>query len=368
MLEFELTRKELLPSLLLLAGTVEKKQSMPILANVLIRVKQQSLELFATDTEISLQAKIALNKPCQDGDVTVPAKKLIDICRSLKDDDRLVFKEQTGKVMLTAAKSRFSLASLPAKDFPVVTDEIKETELTLPKEALEQLFQRTYFAMAQLDVRYYLNGLLLDIDGPTITAVATDGHRLATCHQQLSADLPSQRLILPRKGVLELSRLLSEIADEQIGLSISKNHCYLISNDYEFSSKLIEGRFPNYKRVIPQHQDKSLIVDKDALKQSISRVSILANEKYRGVEFKVSPCLLTIIATNQEQEEAIDELEVDTEGEAMSFGVNASYLLDVLNHADSGLVKLSFSKPGQGILIVSVDEPNSQYVIMPLKL
>ena len=368
MLEFQLAQSQLLPPLLLLQGAVEKKQAMPILANVLLRIKNNELHLSATDTEVSLTAIIALAGDVQDGETTVPGKKFIDILRTLKDSDVVKLKEEDGRVILRAGRSRFSLTTLPARDFPLQEDEVKTHEFSMQREALALLLQSTYFSMAQLDVRYYLNGVLIELSDTKITAVATDGHRLALSETKTLLPLPVGRFILPRKGVLELLRLIGGLSDETVSVSVSKNHFYLSSAQYLFTSKLIEGKFPNYRRVIPSGHDKELLVNKDILKQAISRVSILANEKFRAIEFRVTPSLLTIVARNQEQEEALDELEVETTGESLSFGVNALYLIDVLNHLSGSLVRLSYSTPQDGILVSSPQEPSGQYVIMPLKL
>lgn len=368
MLEFQLTQSQLLPPLLLLQGAVEKKQTMPILANALLRIKNEELHLSATDTEVSLTAIITLPEGTPDSEVTVPAKKLIDILRTLKESDVVKLKEEDGRVIFRAGRSRFSLTTLPAKDFPLQEDEVKEHEFSMPRESLVGLLQRTYFSMAQLDVRYYLNGVLIELSDGKISAVATDGHRLALSEEAIKEPLPVGRFILPRKGVLELLRLISGLPDETVSVSVSKNHFYLSSSQYLFSSKLIEGKFPNYRRVIPTAHDKALLVDKDSLKQVINRVSILANEKFRAIEFRVTPSLLTIVARNQEQEEAIDELEVETIGDPLAFGVNALYLVDVLNHVAGDLVRLSYSTPQDGLLITAPEDKSSQYVIMPLKL
>lgn len=368
MFKFAIERQTLLSSLLLVSGAVEKKQTLPILGNVLVRVNQTHLHVCATDTEISLSANIPLTDVSETGEITVPAKKLIDICRSLNDLDKLQFTYKDMRVLIKAGRSRFSLTTLPAADFPVLEDACKDIEFEVEKEPLVQLLQATYFSMAQQDVRYYLNGLLCEFLGRQINAVSTDGHRLAIGQLQIDNNLPDHRFILPRKGVLELLRLLNDIQDPNVALSVNNNHFYLQTKQYDFSSKLIEGRFPNYRRVIPVDNDKEVVIERDLLKQAISRVSILANEKYRAIQLAMTAQKLTIIASNQEQEEAVDELEVDTQGSPISIGVNASYLLDVLNNVPPGLVKLSLSEPTNSILITSPNQLIAKYVIMPLKI
>ncbi len=368
MLQFDIKQSALLPALLLLQGSVEKKQAMPILGNVLIVIKNNELSVSATDTEVALTARLSGVSCVDDAEVTVPAKKLIDILRTLRADDLLQFKEDSAHVALRAGRSRFSLTTLPAKDFPLPGEEQNAREFYIETQALAGLLQATYFSMAQSDVRYFLNGVLIELTASKVTAVATDGHRLAMSQVKSQQSLQDGQFILPRKGVLELLRLIGELEDEKVLLSISENHFCLTSKSFLFTSKLIDGKFPSYRRVIPSNHDKALMVDRDLLKQSISRVSVLANEKYRAVEFKVTPCLLTIIARNQAQEEAIDELEVDTVGDSLSFGINASYLLDVLNHVPQGQVRLSYNTANEGLLVTSCVACEYQYVIMPLKI
>lgn len=368
MFAFSIQRDPLLSSLLLISGAVEKKQTLPILGNVLLVVKDNQLTLSATDTELSLSAVIPLSESGTSGEVTVPAKKLIDICRSLNDGTLLTFTQKDDKVMLKAGRSRFSLTTLPAQDFPVLIDESKELEFQVETQPLIQLLQATYFAMAQQDVRYYLNGLLLELLGHQINAVSTDGHRLAVGQLTIDNNLPEHKLILPRKGVLELLKLLSDIEDDNVLISVNQNHFYLQTHTYDFSSKLIEGRFPNYRRVIPEDNDKAVVLDRDEFKRCLVRASILANEKYRAVQLSVSPKTLTIHANNQEQEEAVEELEADTEGDKITIGMNANYLLDVLNNVPAGDIKMALSTPTDSILITSPLLPIARYVIMPLKI
>lgn len=368
MFSFSIERDPLLSSLMLVSGAVEKKQTLPILGNVLISVKEKHIKLSATDTELSLSAVLPLESISATGDVTVPAKKLIDICRSITEGTLLTFTQKDDKVMLKAGRSRFSLTTLPAQDFPVLVDESKELEFEVETQPLIQLLQATYFAMAQQDVRYYLNGLLVELFGQQINAVSTDGHRLAVGQLNIDNNLPEHKFILPRKGVLELLRLLSDIEDQNVLISVNANHFYLQTQAYDFSSKLIEGRFPNYRRVIPEDNDKAVVLDRDEFKRCLARASILANEKYRAVQLSVKPKTITIMANNQEQEEAIEELEADTEGEPIIIGMNANYLLDILNNVPSGDIKMALSTPTDSILITSPLLPIARYVVMPLKI
>jgi DNA polymerase-3 subunit beta len=368
MFTFAIDRDALLASLLLVSGAVEKKQTLPILGNVLIKITNNQLRLCATDTELSVSALLPIETVEQAGEITVPAKKFIDICRSLNEGVLINVAYKEGRVLIKAGRSRFSLTTLPATDFPVLIDESKDVEFQVEKEPLVNLLQATHFCMAQQDVRYYLNGLLLEFFGRQINAVSTDGHRLAIGQLDIDNTLPEYRLILPRKGVLELLRLLNDVDDDTVSVSVNKNHFYLQTKQYDFASKLIEGRFPNYRRVVPVDNDKAIVIERDPLKRSLSRVSILANEKYRAVQLSVSPKTVTIVASNQEQEEAQEELEADTEGDSISIGLNASYLLDVLNNVPPGNVNIAMSEPTNSILVTSPLLPIAKYVIMPLKI
>ncbi len=368
MFKFTIERASLLSSLLLVSGAVEKRQTLPVLSNVLMKVKGDALYLVGTDTEIQLQAVLKPDSIEEEGILTVPARKFIDLCRALRDGDNLAFSYSQGRVAIKSGRSRFVLAVISAEEFPLIDDEVKDLEFSVDKEAFVSLLQSTYFSMAQQDVRYYLNGLLIEFSKHQIISVSTDGHRLAYGELNIDNELPDSKLILPRKAVLELLRILSDVDDESVLISTSSNHFYLETEQYSFVSKLIDGRFPNHRRVMPKNNDKEILIERDVLKQLLSRVSILAHEKYRAVTLSVSPSKLTVLATNQEQEEAVDEVEIDTQGEPISIGVNANYLQDVLNNVPPGLVKLSFSEPNQSILVESVEKEMAAYVIMPLKI
>lgn len=368
-MKFTVTRDVLLKPLQVVSGAVEKRQTLPILANVLVQVDDNKLLLSATDTEIELVAKIDLEEQAEVcGESTLPAKKLIDICRSLPVDVHMNFHFDESRCLVKAAKSKFSLAVLSAEDYPKLEEEAGNTEFSIGKSDFEHLLSATYFSMAQQDVRYYLNGLLLHLSGKLITSVSTDGHRLAWCQLPCSAEFEDTQVILPRKGVHELMRLLAAIEDETIEVIIGKNHIQVYTSCFNFVSKLIVGRFPNYRQVLPRAQDKCVIVDRDILKQSLSRVAILSNEKSRGIRLHIQACQLKVMAINQEQEQAEEELEVSTEGEGLEIGLNVGYLLDVLNNVPSGDVKLSLSNPNASVLIASLLDQTTQYVIMPMKL
>lgn len=368
MFQFSIEREVLLSSLLLIIGAIDKKNTLPVLSNVLIDLNKGCLTLSGTDTEIEFTSRIMLINSTDVGRVTVPAKKFIDICRSLTEGSLINLNVQSDRVMVTSGRSRFVLMSLPADDYPAAPDEKPILEFELETRALIDLLQVSHFSMAQQDVRFYLNGLQIELLNQEMFSVSTDGHRLSVAKIPLDTPLPNSKMILPRKGVLELLRLINEIKDEMVLIQQTESHFCLKTRDYQFVSKLVSGRFPNYKRVLPIDNDKFILLDRDILKKTLSRVSILANEKYRAVTLLITERKLQITANNKEQEEATEELEADTQGEGISIGVNATYILDVLNTVPPGLVKLSFSGPDQSILLESPNLPIASYVIMPLKI
>lgn len=368
MFELGISKAELLPRLLMVAGAVDKRQSLAILSNILIRIDNNILTLTATDLEMEISAHLPCSATLSDKQITVPAKKFIDIIRSLDDETTPTLTFQAGTVSISSGRSHFKLATLPADDFPSCDKEAVEVEFSLPKADLVHLLQSTHFAMSQQDVRFFLNGLLLEFDGFSITSVATDGHRMAICRRTCETKLPHHRLLLPRKGIQELLRLLNSIQDETLTVVAGKSSFRLISADYAFSSKLIESRFPPYNKAIPVGNDKFVLLEKDNLKRALSRIIILANEKSRAVMMNLHNNTLTLVANNQEQEEASETLEATVDGEDLKIGINASYLLDVLNYLPDGLVRLSMSTTDRSLLVESLLDEQYQYIIMPMKL
>lgn len=368
MFKFSIDRETLLSALLLVVGAVERKSTMPILSNVLIEVDEQGLILTGTDTEIELKSSLSIVSCELAGKLTLPAKKLIDIFRSLNDGSIINFSSKDDRVIVSSGRSRFVLMALSADDYPTTSDEPPILEFKIETKSLIDLLQVTHFAMAQQDVRYYLNGLLLDIYGATMCSVCTDGHRLSVAKITLDSSIIDSKMILPRKAILEVLRLIGEVSDEYVLIQQTESHFFLKTDTYQFVSKLVSGKFPNYQKVLHIDNDKHFIVDRDLFKKTLSRVAILANEKYRSVTLSLSDRKLIIDAVNKEQEEAIEELEVDTQGDPISIGVNASYILDVLNSIPPGLVKLSLSEPNRSILIESSSLPIAKYIIMPMKI
>lgn len=360
------TREELLAPLQSVIGVVERRQTMPILANVLLSARESRLSITGTDLEVELVASSTVTVQ-QPGDITVPGRKLLDICRALPEKTSVTLSTDGERVSVRAGRSRFTLSSLPAAEFPVVEEINSQQTLNLAQSEFRRLIDKTYFSMAQQDVRYYLNGMLLETDGKNLRAVATDGHRLALCETGLDAKVTSaQQVIVPRKGVLELQRILG--TEGTIDLAIGTNHVRAQIGDIRFTSKLIDGRFPEYGRVIPSSPPRVVAGDRDVLRAALQRTAILSNEKYRGVRLNVKPDLLTIQAHNPEQEEAEDQVEVGYEGEEIEIGFNVNYLLDALGAIDTEKVEIGLTDANSSCLIRAPGNTDTKYVVMPMRL
>lgn len=367
-MKFVISRDALLKPLNLVAGVVERRQTLPILANVLLVLDGDRLSLTGTDLEVELVGRVEVPGGTESGEVTVPARKLVDICKSLPEGSDIEFLAEEGKVTLRSGRSRFSLSTLPAREFPNVEDSMGTHQFTIKQGQLKRLIDRTGFAMAQQDVRYYLNGMLWELNGKQLRVVATDGHRLALCTlpEKVEANGDTQ-VILPRKGVLELSRLLLD-EDEKIAIVIGSNHIRATTNDFTFTSKLVDGKFPDYQRVLPRAPTKIVLGPRLELRQAFTRTAILSNEKYRGVRLKLTDSNLDILANNPEQEEAEEVVPVEYQGEPLEIGFNVSYLLDVLGVLSGETVKLSLSDPNSSALLEESDAGDSVYVVMPMRL
>ena len=367
-MKFTIARESLLKPLNLVAGVVERRQTLPILANVLMVLNGDRLALTGTDLEVELVGRVQLGKPGDSGEVTVPARKLVDICKSLPEGSEIEFTAQESKVTVKSGRSRFTLATLPAREFPNVEDGLGTHQFTVKQGQLKRLIDRTGFAMAQQDVRYYLNGMLWEIKGKQLRVVATDGHRLALCTLPGKIEVGDDtQVILPRKGVLELARLLLEDAAD-IAIIIGNNHIRATTSDFTFTSKLVDGKFPDYQRVLPRAPDKILLGSRLELRQAFTRAAILSNEKYRGVRLKLTKGSLNIVANNPEQEEAEEAVPVEYQGDSLEVGFNVSYLLDVLGVLSGENVKLSMSDPNSSALLEESDAGDSVYVVMPMRL
>lgn len=366
-MRFSLQREVLLKPLAQVVNVVERRHTLPVLANLLVRVNDGQLALTGTDLEVEMVARTAV-EDAQDGEITIPARKLFDIVRALPDGSRVTISHSSDKVTVQAGRSRFSLATLPANDFPSL-DEVDATEqVSVPEAALKELLERTAFAMAQQDVRYYLNGLLFDLRDDTLRCVATDGHRLALCETSLGQEHAGKRqIIVPRKGVQELQRLL-EGGDRQIELELGKGHIRVKRDDVTFTSKLIDGKFPDYEAVIPIGADREVKIDREALRASLQRASILSNEKYRGVRVEVSANLLKISAHNPEQEEAQEEVEAETHVDSLAIGFNVTYLLEALGALRDEFVVIQLRDANSSALVRGAGSHHARHVVMPLRL
>ena len=367
-MKFTVSRDELLTPLNQVAGVVERRQTLPILANVLLVLEGERLSLTGTDLEVELIGRLNLPAKGDDGEVTVPARKLVDICKSLPEGSDIQFAAEDGKVTVKSGRSRFTLSTLPAREFPSVEDGLGTHQFTLKQGQLRRLIDRTGFAMAQQDVRYYLNGMFWEIKDGQLRVVATDGHRLAMCTlpSKIDADGDTQ-VILPRKGVLELGRLLTD-EDGDISIVIGSNHVRATTDGFTFTSKLVDGKFPDYQRVLPRNADKIVTGSRLELRQAFTRTAILSNEKYRGVRLKLAEDSLDIVANNPEQEQAEEVVPVSYSGDGVEIGFNVSYLLDVLGVLSGEQIKLSLSDPNSSALLEESDAGDSLYVVMPMRL
>jgi DNA polymerase III subunit beta len=359
-------RDKLLTPLQAVIGVVERRQTMPILANVLLAVRDGKLSITATDLEVELVAASEVTVQ-QAGDITVPGRKFLDILRALPSDVSVSLSAEGDKVVIKAGRSRFSLSTLPAGDFPVIEDINAQQKVRVPRKELRRLLDKTHFSMAQQDVRYYLNGMLMEIDGKSLRAVATDGHRLAICETELPAKAgSSQQVIVPRKGVLELQRILDDEGD--VDVAIGTNHVRAQIGDIRFTSKLIDGRFPEYGRVIPPSPPHAVKADRDVLRQALQRTAILSNEKYRGIRITLRSNVITVQAHNPEQEEAEEEIEVTYAGADFEVGFNVNYLLDALSAIDGAEVEVGLTDSNSSCLIRSPGSSAARYVVMPMRL
>ncbi len=362
-----INREVLLHPLQKVIGAVERKQTSPILGNVLLQTTNTGLTISATDMEIELIAQINI-KVESEFSITLPARKLFDICKALPVDSEIKFSINENNVSLESGRSRFTLASLPAKDFPLLDEITPQSELVLPQKELKLLIEKTSFAMAQQDVRYYLNGMLLELFNEGIRLVATDGHRLALSEYTDNMDNTTERqLIIPRKGILELARLL-EGSEENVSLILSQNHLRVKTDEFTFTSKLIDGKYPDYNRVIPLDGNKVMQVEREVLKQALLRISILSNEKYRGVRLNFDEGNLSIQANNPDQEQAEEEISVEYSDTPIEIGFNVTYLLDVLSVLDSENVLIKLKDANSSCIITSTETDCFRFVVMPMRL
>jgi len=366
-MRFTLQREAFLKPLAQVVNVVERRQTLPVLANFLVQVQNSQLSLTGTDLEVEMIARAAV-EDAHDGETTIPARKLFEIVRALPDGSRVTVSQSGDKVSVSAGRSRFTLSTLPANDFPSV-DEVEATErVSVPEATLKELIERTAFAMAQQDVRYYLNGLLFDLREQSLRCVATDGHRLALCEAPLEQAVATKRqIIVPRKGVTELQRLL-EGGDRSLELEVGRSHIRVKRDDVSFTSKLIDGRFPDYEAVIPIGAEKEVRVDREVIRAALQRAAILSNEKYRGVRVEISPGLLRINAHNPEQEEAQEEIEAETRVDSLAIGFNVNYLMDALGALRDEFIVIQLRDANSSALVREAGSDKCRHVVMPLRL
>ncbi len=359
-------REVLLKPLQAVIGVVERRQTMPILSNVLLVAKNGQLAITATDLEVELVASAEVDVE-SGGEITVSGRKLLDICRALPEGAGVTVNASAEKLFVRSGRSKFSLATLPAAEFPTVEDIKAGQTITVPQEVLAKLIEKTHFSMAQQDVRYYLNGMLLETGGQHLRAVATDGHRLALSQAELDGPpLDEQQVIVPRKGVLELQRLIG--GDGELDIELGSNHVRIQLEGIRFTSKLIDGRFPEYERVIPQESSNEMMADRTLLKGALQRTAILSNEKYRGIRLIIRENGVVLQAHNPEQEEAEEELEVSYSGEDIEIGFNVNYLLDALGAVEGDEITLSVQDSNSSCLIRQPGMDDCKFVVMPMRL
>lgn len=361
-------RDEILEALSAVSGIIERRHTLPILSNVLLDSADEVLSFLATDIEIQITARTAVPVKGEARAVTVGARKLLDILRALPDAAEVTLQQQDKRLLVKAGRSRFTLQTLPAEDFPrLAKPSGQAARFSLSQKALRRLLGLVQYAMAQQDIRYYLNGLLAVVEEGELKLVATDGHRLAFASAKLGGELPRHEVIVPRKTVLELAKLLADV-DDEVSIELSATQAAFTFGTVELVSKLIDGKFPDYTRVIPTQHKNRLQVAREPLRQALLRAAILSNEKFRGVRWVLADGALRIVSSNAEQEEAHEELEVRYAGDALDIGFNVNYLLDVLNNVTGADVECAFGDASSSALISYATEKDFKYVVMPMRI
>ncbi|MCW2313413.1 DNA polymerase III subunit beta [Rhodoferax antarcticus] len=362
------TQSKVLSVLQAVSGIVERRHTLPILANVMIRKTGTSVQLTTSDLEIQIRTTADLGGDTGDFATTVGARKLIDILRSLPADQTVSLESSAAKLILKGGKSKFTLQTMPAEDFPLVQESANFGPVfSVPQKTLKNLLSQVSFAMAVHDIRYYLNGILFVAEGKQLSLVATDGHRLAFVSATLDVEVPKQEVILPRKTVLELQRLLSD-AEGAIEMQFANNQAKFSFGGMEFVTKLVEGKFPDYNRVIPRNHQNSIILGRTALLSTLQRTAILTSDKFKGVRLNIDPGTLRVAANNAEQEEAVDELDIDYSGDSIEIGFNVTYLIDALSNMSQEMIKIELSDGNSSALLTIPENDQFKYVVMPMRI
>ena len=368
MIVLKATQDKVLSVLQLVAGIVERRHTLPILANVLIQKTGSRLQLTTSDLEIQIRTAADLEGDAGNYTATVGARKLIDILRSMPTDQVVSLESAQNKLLLKGGKSRFTLQTLPAEDFPLVQEAANFGPVfSVPQKVLKDLLSQVSFAMAVHDIRYYLNGILFVAEGKQLSLVATDGHRLAFASATLDVEVPKQEVILPRKTVLEMQRLLSD-KEGAIDMQFASNQAKFAFDGMEFVTKLVEGKFPDYNRVIPRNHKNIITLGRVSLLASLQRTAILTSEKFKGVRLNIESGTLRVASNNAEQEEAVDELDIDYAGEDIEIGFNVTYLIDALANMDQDMVKMELADSNSSALLTIPDNPTFKYVVMPMRI
>ena len=369
MIVLKAAQEKLLGALQAVAGIVERRHTLPILANVLLRKNAGEMEFTTSDLEIQVRTKAELGGDAASFTTTVGARKLIDILRTLPADQVVTLTSSSqNKLTLQGGKSRFTLQTLPAEDFPLVNEAVDFGQaFAVPQKTLRALINQVHFAMAVHDIRYYLNGILFVAEGKLLTLVATDGHRLALAQATLEVDMPKQEVILPRKTVLELQRLLKD-EDAAIEMRFAGNQAKFAFSGMEFVTKLVEGKFPDYNRVVPKNHKNAVTLGRAPLLSSLQRAAIMTSEKFKAVRVNIEPGTLRISSSNAEQEEAKEELEIDYAGDAIEIGFNVTYLIDALTNTSVEMVKLELHDTSSSALFTLPEQPGFKYVVMPMRI
>ena len=377
MIVLKTTQNQLLSALQSVAGIVERRHTLPVLANVLLRKSGETVQLTTSDLEIQIRTAAQLGGDSGNFSTTVGARKLIDILRTMPADQTVSLESQASKLILKGGKSKFTLQTLPAEDFPLVQEAPSfGTAFKVPQKTLKNLLDQVAFAMAVHDIRYYLNGILFVAEGRQLSLVATDGHRLAFSSAKLDTDVPNkQEVILPRKTVIELQRLLSDASVPEgqdapmIEMQFAANQARFSFGAMEFVTKLVEGKFPDYNRVIPKNHSNSVTLGRAPLLASLQRTAILTSEKFKGVRLNFEPGTLRVASNNAEQEEAVDELDIDYGGDSIEIGFNVTYLIDALaNMSQQEMVKIDLQDANSSALITLPDNAHFKYVVMPMRI